>query len=144
MNQSSTQANLAQAIHLATQLHAGQVDKAGKDYIQHPLRVMDTVAGETEKIVAVLHDTLEDTSITFEELERQFGEIVANAVQTLSRLKQEDYFDFIERVKGNAIAAKVKIADLHDNMNLSRLNTVTQKDLDRVAKYQKALQMLQE
>lgn len=135
---------LQAAIQLATRLHTGQLDKAGADYITHPLRVMDAVTGETEKIVAVLHDTLEDTAITFQELEQQFGETIANAVQTLSRQEHEDYFDFIERVKGNAIAVQVKIADLQDNMNLSRLKTVTQKDLDRIAKYQTALQILQE
>jgi len=135
---------LEEAIQLATQLHKGQVDKAGADYITHPLRVMNAVTGETQKIVAVLHDTLEDTPITFQELEQQFGEAIAQAIAALSRQEQEDYFDFIERVKQNPIALQVKIADLQDNMNLSRLKTVTQKDLDRIAKYQKALQMLQE
>lgn len=134
---------LEQAIQLATRLHAGQVDKAGEDYIQHPLRVMNGVEGETAKIVAVLHDTLEDTDITFEELETTFGQEIAIAVQTLSRLEGEDYFDFIERVKGNAIAIKVKIADLKDNMNLNRIATITEKDLIRIEKYKKALQLLQ-
>lgn len=134
---------LEQAIQLATRLHKGQVDKAGEDYIQHPLRVMNAVEGETAKIVAVLHDTLEDTDITFEELETMFGQEIAIAVQTLSRLEGEDYFDFIERVKENAIAIKVKIADLKDNMNLNRIATVTEKDLVRIEKYKKALQLLQ-
>ncbi|MBD1911467.1 MULTISPECIES: HD domain-containing protein [unclassified Leptolyngbya] len=133
---------LEQAIQLATRLHAGQVDKAGEDYIQHPLRVMNAVEGETTKIVAVLHDTLEDTPITFEELEGQFGSDVASAVQALTRLEGEDYFDFIERVKQNAIATTVKIADLKDNMNLSRMATITEKDLARHEKYKKALQLL--
>ncbi|UBF25477.1 HD domain-containing protein [Kovacikia minuta CCNUW1] len=133
---------LEEAVELATQLHSGQVDKAGKDYIEHPLRVMGLVEGETEKIIAVLHDTLEDTHITFEALEARFGTTVAVAVKTLSRLEGEDYFEFIQRVKQNPIAATVKIADLQDNMNLSRLQTVTEADLIRNEKYQKALSLL--
>jgi (p)ppGpp synthase/HD superfamily hydrolase len=135
---------LEQAIQLATKLHAGQVDKAGKDYITHPLRVMNSVEGETEKIAAVLHDTLEDTSITFEELENLFGHAVAATVRTLSKLENEDYFDFINRVKQNPVAVKVKIADIKDNMDLSRLKTITDRDLERLEKYQKALSLLTE
>jgi len=135
---------LEQAIQLATQLHAGQVDKAGEDYIHHPLRVMRAVEGETAKIVAVLHDTLEDTAMTLPELENTFGLEVAQVVHTLTRSPGEDYFDFIQRVKGNAIARAVKIADLHDNMNLSRLPAITEKDLARNEKYRKALALLGE
>lgn len=135
---------LEQAIQLATQLHAGQVDKAGKDYIEHPLRVMHSVNGDTEKIVAVLHDTLEDTAITFEELENLFGSVIASAVKTLSKAEGEDYFDFIKRVKQNPIAVTVKVADLQDNLDASRLETITEKDLKRFEKYQKALRLLNE
>ena len=133
---------LEQAIELATKLHAGQVDKAGQDYIHHPLRVMNAVAGEVEKIVAVLHDTLEDTPITFEELEHIFGEAIATAVQALSRLEGEDYFDFIKRVKQNSVAVTVKIADLQDNMDLSRIATISEQDIARQEKYQQALSIL--
>lgn len=135
-------AKLIQAIHLATAYHQGQVDKAGKPYIEHPLRVMHAVAGETEKIVAVLHDTLEDTAITLEEIESGFGTEVAAAIVALTKNKDEDYFDFIQQVKGNAIATKVKIADLQDNMDLSRLPVVTAQDRIRTSKYEKALAML--
>jgi (p)ppGpp synthase/HD superfamily hydrolase len=133
---------LEQAIELATRLHAGQVDKAGEDYIHHPLRVMNAVNGETEKIVAVLHDTLEDTPVTLAELEHLFGEAIASAVNALSRSDGEDYFEFIERVKQNSIAVTVKIADLQDNMNLSRIATITERDRARQKKYQKALSLL--
>ncbi len=135
---------LEQAIQLATKLHSKQVDKAGRNYIEHPLRVMNAVEGETEKIVAVLHDTLEDTAITFEALEDSFGFVVASAVKTLSKTENEDYFEFIDRIKQNAIATKVKIADLQDNSDLSRLETVTEQDLNRREKYQKALRILKE
>lgn len=133
---------LTQAIHLAISYHKGQVDKAGKPYIEHPLRVMNAVEGETEKIVAVLHDTLEDTSISLEEIEAGFGSEVAAAILAVTRNKDEDYFDFIRRVKGNAISTKVKIADLQDNMNLSRLPVVTEQDRLRTSKYEKALTAL--
>jgi (p)ppGpp synthase/HD superfamily hydrolase len=133
---------LEQAIRLATHLHAGQVDKAGKDYIEHPLRVMNSVEGETEKIVAVLHDTLEDTTITLEELEHLFGPVVALAIKALTREEDEDYFGFIHRVKTNEIAVQVKIADLNDNLDLGRLEQVSDRDLKQNAKYEKALKIL--
>lgn len=135
---------LKEAIHLATSCHKGQVDKAGKPYIEHPMRVMSAVAGEVEKIVAVLHDTLEDTAITLEELESRFGTEVTEALVALTKNKDEDYFDFIQRVKENEIAVKVKIADLKDNMDLNRLSVVTEKDQTRQVKYEKALAMLLE
>lgn len=137
-------AKLRQAIGLATSCHQGQVDKAGRPYIEHPLRVMNAVEGEVEKIVAVLHDTLEDTTITVEEIDASFGAEVAQAIVALTRSGDEDYFDFIRRVKQNEIAAKVKIADLQDNMDLSRLSVVMEKDRIRQAKYEKALAMLLE
>jgi GTP diphosphokinase / guanosine-3',5'-bis(diphosphate) 3'-diphosphatase len=136
-------AKLEQAIQLATHLHAGQVDKAGKPYIEHPLRVMASVTEETEKIVAVLHDTLEDTSLTVEAIDHLFGPDVAFAVKALSKLDGEDYFSFIKRVQLNAIAVKVKLADLKDNMDLSRLEKVTDRDLLRHAKYKEALKILE-
>lgn len=133
---------LEQAIQLATKLHKGQVDKAGKSYIEHLLRVMNAVEGETAKTIAVLHDTLEDTNITFAELESLFGTVVASAIRTLSRRGSEDYFDFINRVKEDSIAVKVKIADLEDNMDLSRLKEASKSDLERNTRYQKALRIL--
>ncbi|HEY9700089.1 MAG TPA: HD domain-containing protein [Trichocoleus sp.] len=134
---------LEQAIQLATRLHNGQVDKAGERYIEHPLRVMNAVDGETEKIVAVLHDTVEDTGVTITELEDLFGSLVAAAVEALTRLAGEDYFDFVRRVKQNPIAAKVKVADIKDNMNLTRLKTISDQDLRRNEKYKEALSILQ-
>lgn len=134
---------LEQAIELATRLHLGQVDKAGKPYIGHPLRVMNAVEGETAKIVAVLHDTVEDTPLTVEEVETLFGTEVAVAVQALSKAEDEDYFDFIDRVLQNPISIQVKIADIQDNMDLSRLATVTDRDLKRLERYRKALDILQ-
>ena len=134
---------LETAISYAKEKHAGQVDKAGVEYINHPLAVMESVESEDEKIVAVLHDTVEDTDATIEEIKELFGETVARAVECLTHRKCEDYFDYVSRVKENEIARKVKLADLRHNMTLSRLTEVTDKDIQRLRKYEKAKEMLE-
>ena len=134
---------LSRAIILATELHEGQVDKGGNPYILHPLRVMTNVKSLEGKIVAVLHDTIEDTDITVEDLiSKGFTDDVVEAVELLSKPKQEDYIKYIKRIKENPLAREVKIADLQDNMDLSRLKEITEKDLKRVAKYKKAYNIL--
>jgi len=136
---------LEQAIRIATNAHQGQVDKAGTPYILHPLRVMFQVTGEEEQIVAVLHDTLEDSSITLEDLRREgFPSHILEALTCLTKIPGESYDLFISRVMPNPIARRVKIADIRDNMNLSRLPTVTDKDLERLKKYHHALKTLTE
>ena len=130
------------ALSVAKEAHAGQVDKAGVDYIDHPTAVAEKVAAEDEKIVALLHDTLEDTDLTYDSIRDLFGETVADAVRTMTHRDDEDYFDYIRRVKQNPISRAVKIADLDHNMDLSRLPRITDKDLKRVEKYRKALAIL--
>ena len=104
---------LEDAISLAMEAHRGQRDKAGAPYILHPLRVMLSMETETEMIVAVLHDVVEDGGITIDDLRKAgySGEIV-NAIDHLTRLDGEEYDQFIDRVKGNPLARKVKIVDL--------------------------------
>ena len=131
-----------EAIALAAQCHAGQVDKAGKPYILHPLRVMLAVHGEPERIAAVLHDTVEDCGLELGLIRHRFGAEVADAVDCLTRRDGEDYMAFIARCKANPIARAVKDADLQDNMDLSRLVNVTAKDLDRYRKYGEARALL--
>lgn len=134
---------LSRAIILATELHEGQVDKGGNPYILHPLRVMTNVKSLEGKIVAVLHDTIEDTDITVEDLIfKGFTGDIVEAVELLSKPKQEDYIKYIKRIKENSLAREVKIADLQDNMDLSRLKEITEKDLKRVEKYKKAYNIL--
>ncbi len=134
---------LDKAVSIAKLAHQGQVDKAGVDYINHPLRVMDAVEDEKEKIVAVLHDVVEDSEITLKDLRKQgFSEEIVTAVGCLTRLPGETYEQFIERVKCNPLARKVKLHDLEDNMDLSRLETVSEKDLRRVEKYKAAMNVL--
>lgn len=134
---------LALAIAIANQAHAGQLDKAGKPYISHPLMVMaqmDTIEG---KIVAVLHDAIEDSNLTIADLVRQgFPEFITEAIAAITKLKGEQYEDYILRVKSNAIARKVKIADVTHNMDISRIANPTEKDFQRLEKYKKVLQEL--
>lgn len=132
------------AIEFAVQKHAGQVDKAGEPYILHPLRVMLDVHGEERRIAAVLHDVVEDCGVSTGTIGRLFGDRVADAVDALSRRKGESYAGFIERCGANEIARDVKAADLRDNMDASRLGSLTAADHDRMSKYRGASSRLAE
>lgn len=135
---------LTKAIEIATQAHEGQFDKAGNDYIGHPLRVMEMGRTEAEKIVGVLHDVVEDTNWTFEMLEAEgFSKEVVDALRCVTKLSEkENYDDFIERVKKNPLAVAVKINDLSDNMDIRRLPYLSDKDVKRLKKYLKAYKRL--
>ena len=124
--------------------HLCQVDRAGDAYINHPRYVAGCVDGENEKAVAFLHDTVEDTDATVDEIRGLFGDVIADAVAALTRREHETYMDYIRRVKDNEIARKVKLADLKHNMDLTRLAVVTDEDLRRVKKYGKAYGFLSE
>ena len=135
---------LERAIEIATQAHEGQVDKAGNAYIGHPLRVMAMGKTEQEKIAGVLHDIVEDTPWTFEMLEAEgfAPEIIATLKCVTKISENEDYDDFIERVKKNPLAVAVKINDLTDNMDIRRLPYLSDKDVKRLKKYLKAYKKL--
>ena len=136
--------NLERAVAIATAAHRGQTDKAGVDYILHPIRVAEAVSTVDEKIVAMLHDVVEDCEgWTFERLEAEgFSATVIEALRLVTKIKGEDYEDFVRRAGGNPIARAVKIADLRDNMDLTRLREITGKDMERIAKYKRALEIL--
>ena len=128
------------AIGLACKAHAGQLDKAGQPYILHPLRLMLKFAGEPERIVAVLHDVVEDGGITLAELE-QLG-VPSSAVEAIDALTKrfgESYEDFILRLSVNGLARKIKIEDIKDNLDMSRLASLNEEDVQRIKKYHKAL-----
>lgn len=127
---------------LATRLHEGQLDKAGKPYITHPQRVAERLTTPEAQVVGWLHDTVEDTGISLEELEARFGRETAAAVDAVSRREGEPWEDYLARVKANPMARQVKISDLIDNSNLSRIPHITMKDVKRQEKYNKALQFL--
>lgn len=106
------------ALALATAMHAGQTRKNGEPYINHCVRVADRFDEiERAKVVAILHDTLEDTDLTFAELQSHFGPVTASLVQTLTHHKDDTYLEYILTVKRNEIATRVKLADLEDNLN---------------------------
>lgn len=127
---------LEKAEMLAREAHKNQKDKAGADYIGHPLRVSARCSGKQAKIVGLLHDTVEDTYVTTQLLNNMgFEKDVVDAVVALNRRANESYAEFIVRVSQNVIAKEVKIADLEDNMDICRLQEFTEEDAMRVRKY---------
>jgi (p)ppGpp synthase/HD superfamily hydrolase len=136
-------ATLERAILIAAQAHDGQKDKSGAPYILHPLRMMMRMKSEAAMIAAVLHDVVEDSDWTLEQLRNEgFSEEVLQAVDCLTSRDGESYDEFIARVEANAIARQVKIADLEDNMNVKRIGEITPKDLARIEKYHRAWRAL--
>lgn len=137
-------ATLERAIAIAALAHEGQVDKAGAPYVLHPLRVMLACQTPEARIAAVLHDVVEDTAITLEELEGEgFPAEVLEAVAALTKREGEDYEAFIRRVAPNPIAREVKLADLRDNSDLSRIAEPTERDRERIKKYKRAIAYLE-
>ena len=131
---------LEDAILLAVGAHRGQVDKGGHPYVLHPLRVMLRMDSEMERMVAALHDLIEDTSYTSEDLVRLgYPEVVVRTVECLTRRASETYEQFITRVKQDPLARRVKIADLEDNLDLGRMSRPSERDLERAEKYRRAL-----
>lgn len=150
--------SLSRAIEIAVEAHAGTVDKAGAPYILHPLRVMLSLESEVERIVGVLHDVVEDCgpTWTFERLASEgFSEEVIGALRSVSKLpedhdteddsiesKRDRYLGFVRRAGANPVGRKVKLADLEDNLNVSRLKEIGSKDADRLSKYLVAKRLL--
>ena len=140
--------NLEQAIAIAARVHEGQVDKAGQPYILHPLRVMLRLSSDEERIVAVLHDVVEDSDVTFEQLAREgFSDRVLTALEGVTKRPEEGgdagYEAFVKRAAKNPLARRVKIADLLDNMDLTRLSELSERDFRRLDRYMKALRYLE-
>ena len=143
MNDSSGKGTLERAIEIAARTHAGQTDKGGAPYILHPLRVMLRVAPGAQQIVAVLHDVVEDSDVTFEDLEREgFAAEVISGLRAVTKVEGESYEDFVARAARDPVGKAVKLADLMENSDLSRIAQPSQKDLERVAKYRRAIAYL--
>jgi (p)ppGpp synthase/HD superfamily hydrolase len=136
---------LERAIAIAVAAHVGQVDKAGTPYILHPLRVMLALSSNDERIVGVLHDVCEDCpGWDFDRLRREgFSDIVIDALCSVTKIEGESYDDFVLRAARNRIGKAVKIADLIDNSDISRILQPTERDRERLAKYARALALLQ-
>lgn len=134
---------LEDAIALAALAHRGQVDKVGQPYILHPLRVMLRLKSQQERMIAVLHDVVEDTNQTLADLARLgYPPEVILALDKLTIRPGEEYEDFIARLGPDPVARRVKLADLEDNMDVSRLPEITPKDEKRLDKYRRAQKQL--
>ena len=140
-----TDARIRKAFETARRAHAGQVDKGGVEYLNHPLTVANNVGEDISAIiVALLHDTIEDSAITFDELQKEIPLTAeeSQALKILTHDKAVPYFDYVKQIKTNELAAKVKAADLKHNSDLSRIENPAAKDLERVKKYRRALEIL--
>lgn len=127
------------SLKIALKAYSGKKDKAGKIYILHPLRIMAKMESDDERSVALLHDVIEDSDYTSCDLLNEgIPAHIVEAVQTLTSVEGESYDLFVDRVLKNRLATKIKIADIEDNINILRLNSVTEKDLERISKYHKA------
>jgi (p)ppGpp synthase/HD superfamily hydrolase len=137
---------LERAIVIAAEAHAGQVDKAGAPYVLHPLRMMLRLSSNDERIVALLHDVCEDCpGWTFDRLRGEgFADHIIEALRSVTKRDGEDYEAFVRRAAGNPIGRSVKLADLHDNCDLSRIAAPSERDLQRIEKYRRAIDLIGE
>ncbi len=135
--------NLEKAIKIAVKCHKGQKDKGGKPYILHPLHVMNNVSSEDEKIVAILHDVIEDANYPIEDLKKEgFKDQIIEALVYLTHDKKVDYFAYIEKIKDNALAKTVKIQDLKHNLDVTRLESLDESAVNNLKKYFMAYKIL--
>lgn len=130
------------AMIIAYEAHKNQVDKSGVPYIYHPIHVAEQMDTENECIIALLHDVVEDTNVTFKQLGEVFSKEIIDILKLLTKKKDIDYYEYINKVKENTVARKVKIADIEHNLDRSRLDIITDKDIKREEKYKNALSML--
>ena len=136
-------ATLERAIQIAVNAHAGQTDKSGQPYSLHVLRVMFRCNKVDQRIVAVLHDTVEDTKVTFDDLRAEgFSDDLLAALDCVTHREDETYDAYVDRIKQNSLAISVKLADLEDNMDIRRLAEVRDKDLPRLKKYRRVYEAL--
>ncbi|ELC8460400.1 HD domain-containing protein [Clostridium perfringens] len=141
----SLEEQLEEAIKLASIKHYGQRDKSNKPYIFHLLYVMNNLDDLKAKIVGVLHDILEDTDITRNDLLNcGFSEEIIHSVEVLTKSKNQEYMEYIEKIKGDNVARKIKLIDLKHNTDLTRLSEISDNDLKRTMKYFQAYKSLSE
>lgn len=137
--------NLERAIEIAVSAHKGVKDKGGNPYILHPLRVMLSLNSEEEKIVGVLHDVVEDAEDwTFEKLQEEgFSAQILEGLKSVTKTSEdENYDEFVQRALTNAIGRQVKIADILDNLDVTRIGELQDKDIRRLNKYKNSLKIL--
>ena len=136
--------SLEHAVAIAAEAHAGQVDKAGAPYLLHPLRVMLRMNTDHERIVAVLHDVVEDSDWTLEQLRQEgFADDILDGIESVTRREDETYHDFVRRAALNPVGRRVKLADLRDNCDLTRIPNPSDRDRRRLEKYRRAISLLE-
>lgn len=133
------------ALKLCFEAHKAQLDKSGMPYVFHPFHLAEQMKDETTTVVALLHDVIEDTDYTFNDLIAMgFDGAIIDAIELMTHEEGVPYMDYVEKIKSNPIAREVKLADLIHNSDLSRLDAPTEKDKMRVEKYRKAIVLLEE
>lgn len=138
-------ATLERALYLSVNNHLGAKDRFGQPYIYHPLRIMMRMQTEDEKIVALLHDLVEDTPITLDDLRKEgFSKEVVKAVDLLTRYPKQTYEEYIADMRGNRLAIRVKLGDLEDNMDPKRFPSINDNAIKRMRKYTRYHRMLTE
>ena len=136
-------ATIGRAIEIAVEAHKGQKDKAGMPYVLHPLRLMFKMESNNEKIAALLHDVVEDSDWTLDDLKKEgFNSDVIEAVSLLTRDEKDSYDEFIQKAVSNPISKNVKIADINDNLDLNRIDKISDKDYIRIKKYHRVLKSI--
>jgi GTP diphosphokinase / guanosine-3',5'-bis(diphosphate) 3'-diphosphatase len=136
--------SIEKAIEIATRAHAGQVDKAGALYVFHPFRLMIAMSGQYERMAAVLHDVVEDTAVTLNDLRAAgFPPEVIDAVDVLTKREGESRLDAEMRASRNPVARVVKMADVEDNMDMRRIADPTEKDYARLKEYEQVRTLLE-
>lgn len=134
---------LNRAVELAFRAHAGQTDRYGAPYLLHPLRVMSRMGTDRERVIAVLHDTVEDTGLTLDDLRQEgFPEGIVRGVDALTRRAGESYDEYIRRLGTNPEAVRVKLADLEDNLDLRRYPSISDADVERLQRYHRYWKLL--
>lgn len=130
------------ALKISFNAHKDQLDKSGMPYVYHPFHLAEQMDDEYSTCVALLHDVVEDTDTTLDDLSRIFPKEVTDAIALMTHDDNVPYLDYVRTIKSNPIASKVKLADLKHNSDLTRLDTVDDKALERVEKYKKAINIL--
>lgn len=139
--------DLENAYNLSKKLHSGQVDRAGKPYFNHIQRVFKSIrqkfpSDDSIAIVALLHDSVEDTSMSISKIEKMFGKEISQSINAITKRNNEEYSSYLRRVKRNKMARIVKLVDIKDNLNLDRLPNPGLEDFKRVEKYKRAIKYL--
>ena len=131
------------ALKISFNAHKDQLDKSGMPYVYHPFHLAEQMDDEYSTCVALLHDVVEDTNITLDDLSRFFPKEVIDAIALMTHDDSVPYLDYVKKIKTNPIASKVKLADLRHNSDLTRLDKIDDKAIERVEKYKKAIRILE-